>query len=225
MDIIRDLQLDSQIYTRKDSFIKNQIKLGIINAPLYATAFVIVLLINYKTDRNIFIAIFSFYFVSSWSYFTHLFAHQPIFRPLGQFHLLHHDETNHDSSVVFLIEALIDFFVFGGFLLIPIGHFVEKLIGFRIFNYYIILMWSIFYLTYHLLNYHFTKPDAHKEHHISSGISNYGPEWMDIYFDTKTEGSIFENLNSGAVNLIIATGLILWLKDTEFDLTKMQIQS
>jgi hypothetical protein len=60
METIRDLQLDNNIYSRKDSFIKNEMKLGILNAPLYATAFVIVLLINYKTDRNIFIAIFTF---------------------------------------------------------------------------------------------------------------------------------------------------------------------
>ena len=221
METIRDLQLNNNVYSRKDSFIKNEMKLGILNAPLYATAFVLVLLINYKTDRNIFIAIFTFYFVSSWSYFTHWLSHQSIMKPLGQLHLLHHETKYHDSIFVFIIEALIDFFVFGGFLLIPIGHFIEKMIGFRLFNFYIILLWSFFYLTYHLLNYHYTKPDAHKEHHISNGISNYGPEWMDIFFDTKIEGSVFENLNSGIINLIIISSMILWLKDSDYDLTKM----
>jgi hypothetical protein len=220
METIRDLHLDNDTYSRKDSFIKNEIKLGILNAPLYAAAFVIVLLINYKTDRNIFVAIFTFYFVSSWSYFTHCLAHVSFLKPLGQFHLLHHESANHDSAIVFLIEALIDFFVIGGFLLIPFGHFAEEALGFRIFNYYIILMWSLFYLTYHLLNYHFTKPDAHKEHHISGGSSNFGPEWMDIFFDTKTDGSVFEDLNSGIINLVIITGLILWAKDGDYDMTK-----
>jgi Fatty acid hydroxylase superfamily len=224
METIRDLQLDKDTYSRKDSFIKNEIKLGILNMPLYATAFVLVLLINYKTDRNIFIAIFSFYFVSSWSYFTHCLAHVSFLKPLGQFHLLHHDPANRDSSIVFLIEALIDFFVIGGFLLIPLGHFAEELLGFKMFNYYIILMWSLFYLTYHLLNYHFTKPDAHKEHHISNGSSNYGPEWMDIFFDTKTDGSLFEDLNSGIINLVIITGLILWAKDGDYDMTKWRMK-
>jgi hypothetical protein len=209
----------SQIYSRKESFITNQIKLGLINEPLYWTAAAIIFLVNYKTDRNIFIAIFTFYAVTSWSYFTHLLSHTKLFMPLGQIHLLHHDPKYNEMPAVYVTEALIDFFLFGGFILIFVGLFIENMFEFRIFNYYIILVWAIFYLTYHLFNYHITKPDAHKQHHIDNGSNNYGPEWMDIYFDTKTEGSVFENLNSGIINLIVATGIVLGLKDTKYDLT------
>lgn len=208
-----------QIYSKKDSFITNEIKLAIINEPLYWIAAAIVFFINYKTDRNIFIAIFTFYAVTSWSYFTHFLSHTKLFMPLGQVHLLHHDPKYHDSPLVYLTEALIDFFLFGGFILIFGGLLIENIIGFRVLNYYIVLMWSIFYLSYHLINYHITKPDAHKQHHIDNGVNNYGPEWMDIFFDTKTDGSTFENLNSGIINMIVATAIVLGLKDTDYDLT------
>jgi hypothetical protein len=210
-----------QIYSKNDSFIINEIKLAILNEPLLWTALVIVFIINYKTDQNIFIAIFTFYFVTSWSYFTHLLSHTKLFNAFGQFHLLHHNPEYAESSIVFLLEALIDFFTFGGFLLIFAGIFIEKIVGFRIFNYYIILLWSFFYLSYHLINYHLSKPDAHKQHHIDNGTSNFGPEWMDIIFDTKTDNSKFENLNSGIINMVIITIVILYLKDSNFDLTKM----
>jgi len=212
---------DYQIYSKNESFIVNEIKLAILNEPLLWTALIIVFIINYKTDQNIFIAIFTFYFVTSWSYFTHLLSHTKLFNSFGQFHLLHHNVEYSESWIVFLLEAMIDFFIFGGFLLIFTGIFIEKIVGFRIFNYYIILLWSLFYLSYHLINYHISKPDAHKQHHIDNGTSNFGPEWMDIIFDTKTDNSKFENLNSGIINMIIVTIIILYLKDSRFDLTKI----
>jgi len=210
-----------QIYSKSDPFIVNEIKLAILNEPLLWTALVIVFIINYKTDQNIFIAIFTFYFVTSWSYFTHLLSHTKLFNPLGKFHLLHHKQEYAESWIVFALEAVIDFFVFGGFLLIFAGIFIEKIVGFRIFNYYIILLWSLFYLSYHLINYHLSKPDAHKQHHIDNGTSNFGPEWMDIIFDTKTDNSKFENLNSGIINMIAFAFIILYFKDSRFDLTKV----
>jgi len=210
---------EPQLYSRKDPFIVNQIKLAVLNEPLYWTDFLLVFIINYKTDNNIFIALFSFYVVTSWSYFTHLLSHNKLFRPFGQFHLYHHDPNYHDSPLVFLIEGLIDFFVFGGFILIFFGKLVEAIFGFKVLNYYVILLWALFYLSYHLLNYHITKPDAHKQHHIDNGTSNFGPEWMDIFFDTKTDQSLFENLNSGIINLVILATIILAVKDTNFDLT------
>jgi len=211
----------NQLYSKDDSFIVNQIKLAKVNEPLYVAAFFLVFLINYKTDRNIFIAIFTFYAVTSWSYFSHLLSHNKYFSVLGSPHLLHHDPNYNDSAITFLIEAVIDFFVFGGFVLIFLGLLFERLFGFRVFNYYIILLWALFYLSYHLINYHVTKPDAHKQHHIDEGTSNFGPEWMDIIFDTKTDKSVFENLNSGIINLVVITAVILYLKDTSYDLTHL----
>jgi len=210
---------DSQHYSRKDSFIVNQIKLATVNEPLYLTALFLVFFINYKTERNIFISIFTFYAVTSWSYFSHLLAHNKLFSTFGKLHLLHHDPKYHDSYIVLLIEALIDFFVFGGFILIFFGAVFEKLFKFHIFNPYIILLWALFYLTYHLINYHISKPDAHKQHHIDDGVSNFGPEWMDIIFDTKTDKSVFENLNSGIFNLLVVSAVILYFKDSSYDLT------
>jgi hypothetical protein len=209
-----------QIYSKNDSFIVNEMKFAVLNEPFLWIILVILFIINYKTDQNIFIAIFTFYFVTSWSYFTHLLSHTKLFNILGQFHLLHHNPEYSQSWIVFFLEAFIDF-TFGGFLLIFPGIFVEKIFGFRIFNYYIILLWSLFYLTYHLINYHLSKPDIHKQHHIDNGTSNFGPEWMDIIFDTKTDNSKFENMNSGIINMVIITIIILYLKDSNFDLIKV----
>jgi len=208
------------IYSKKDPFIVNEIKLFLVNEPIFCIAALLVILINYKTDNNIYIAIFTFYYVTGWSYFTHLLYHQPWFSLIGQIHLFHHNPIYHDSSIVFIIEALLDFFVFGGFILIFFGIQLEKFLGFKIFNHYIILFWALFYTSYHLLNYHYIKPDAHKQHHITNGINNYGPEWFDILFHTKTDNTEFENLNSGIPNLIVIAIIILALKGTPYDLTK-----
>lgn len=212
--------LSNPVYLKKDPFIINQMKLALVNTPLYWTALILVLMINYKTDNNIYLSIFTFYFITSWSYFAHLLCHQSWFKAFGQIHLLHHDETQQHSPIAFIIESLLNFFMIGGFIVLLLSMRFEKVFGFKIFNNYIILFWALFYTSYHLINYHMIKPDAHKQHHISNGVNNYGPEWMDIIFDTKSDGSEFEDLNSGIINMSIITLVILGLKNTDYDLAK-----
>jgi hypothetical protein len=208
-------------YFKKDSFIVNQLKLSSVNEPAYLTCLLLGVLVNYKTDNNIFITWFTFVVVTCWGYFTHYLSHKKSFGIFGEMHMIHHDPDHHDTIIAIISEILIDFFMAGGFILVFFGLLFERTFGFRILNYYIILIWALYYLTYHLINYHLIKPDSHKQHHIDNGQSNYGPEWMDIAFDTKTDGSEFENWNSGAINLFIITVFVLYFKDSKYDFTHM----
>jgi len=209
------------VYSKNDSFIVNQIKLGLVNEPFYFAGLFLVCIINYKTNDNILLSCFTLLVVELWSYIIHILVHKKLFPIIDDLHILHHTPCYSDSIVVLIAEALQNFFVAGGFILIFFGKLVESYLNIRIFNYYIILAWALFYLTFHLVNYHIFLPESHKQHHIDNGQSNYGPEWLDVLFDTKTNNTVFENQNSGVVNLIFITIFILYFRGTKYDLTHL----
>ena len=98
---------------------------------------------------------------------------------------------------------------------------VEKYTGYRLVNYYIILIWAVVFTTYHLVNYHQLNDEVHKQHHIEDGQNNYGPEWFDILFHTKAEHSNIEDMNSGIINMVLVTSGVLSLKDTSYDIIQL----
>ena len=105
-----------------------------------------------------------------------------------------------------------DFLIFGGGILIPLNILVEKLAGkgARMFNYYIILYWTIIYASYHAFNWHFSdKLNPHYHHHMDMSY-NYGPDFMDILFETKMEEDIVEDMNSLVLNNFGAI-ILFWI--------------
>jgi hypothetical protein len=198
------------LYSKKKGIFKNLLEFTIINLPILIAAIITSVIIHIYAESSIVTIFLTFLFVSSWSYFSHIILHTPLFYIIGQIHSFHHNDAYADSYFFFFVELLLNFFIVGGFLFIPFMFFIENRLGFSIVDHYIILIWSLYFTSYHLINYHYYDKDIHKEHHVSNGQNNYGPEWMDILFDTKKDESPLQNFNSGIINLFIITTLVLW---------------
>ena len=205
---------DNQYYTQ-DTWIDNYTKYLYINMPIFIFSFIISIIINYCTLNNYYISAITFFIVTLWTYVIHrLFHIYP--DTFGYFHQIHHTENN--SILHFIIENIFNFVTIGGaVLLIPLLY-IKNYFNIHLLNHYVILIWSLVYISYHSLNYHiFETNNIHKEHHESLHY-NYGPEWFDIIFTTKQDESDIENMNSGIFNVIVVSTVVLLLKDTKYDI-------
>ena len=97
---------------------------------------------------------------------------------------------------------LIFFLYFSNFKLF----FIDKIYS---FNYNSIILWALFYATYHLINYEFkNEGHSHNIHHKFVNL-NYGYDFMDIIYGTKYDMNNLDNMNDGSLNLIIITLLLI----------------
>jgi hypothetical protein len=71
----------------------------------------------------------------------------------------------------------------------------------------IVLLWGVFYATFHIINYSIVKPNTHKDHHFHSD-KNYGLDIHDIIFGTKCDWTDIEDYNHYSINLILLTGAL-----------------
>lgn len=74
----------------------------------------------------------------------------------------------------------------------------------------IIILWALFYSTFHNINYNIIKPSSHRDHHINNK-TNYGIDIYDIIFGTKYDLNDLENYNHYSINIIIITGLMIFV--------------
>ena len=204
-------------YNKEDPLIISLYKIYFINFPAFWVLFTYISVIAYKTDHNYLLAIFTLFFAEFWCYITHYITHNKNFEFIGFMHLFHHDPKYADKTWVFVIELLLNFFIYGGFVLIFLGEIVKRLFSIEIFNNYVLFFWSIVYSSYHLINFHYLKSPTHKEHHLQNGQLNYGPDWMDIICGTKLHDNRFEDFNSSVLNGFIGLIIILFLKQTPYD--------
>jgi hypothetical protein len=117
-----------------------------------------------------------------------------------------------------MIDNIFNFFTIGGAILLFPLLYIKNVLNIHLLNHYVILIWSLVYTSYHSINYHiFETNNIHVEHHESLHY-NYGPEWFDIIFATKQDGSDIENMNSGIFNVIVVSMIVLLLKDTKYDI-------
>jgi len=119
-----------------------------------------------------------------------------------------HDITHHDSDINktvdnVIIEFIMNFFMQAGWFLIVM--FVIKNL-----NYYVVLLWGIFYPSFHLINYAYIRSQTHVNHHANK-MSNYGIDFWDLIFYTKYNDDYeeIENINHYSINLIILTVFIV----------------
>jgi len=159
---------------------------------------ILFLLIIYITKSNIIFCIFSLLILQTWSYFSHRWTHEGLMDPLSNLHLLHH---KNQSSL--LLEFIVNFIVYGGFIFLPINILLSYLGKIELFNNYIIIFWSILYSTYHVINYHYKDFESHKMHHVDT-TTEFGPPWMDILFETHNEKINQEKMDSSVINMSIA---------------------
>ena len=212
-----ELNNDVNEFYKEDGVFKNLYKFCIINYPYIIVQILSVVIINKYTDRNLFISFFTLFFIQFWSYISHAYAHSTYIPDFMKMHDLHHNPDISNQAYYILIEFYINIMFAGGFLLIIYSIFIQRIFGaqYKIFNYYIILLWCITYSTYHLINYHYLSIKTHENHHEYNATTNFSPDWWDIIFETKKEKDAIENTNSSIINIIFATILVLWIKSLD----------
>ena len=80
----------------------------------------------------------------------------------------------------------------------------------------VLKLWALFYATIHNINYRFTAPIEHENHHIDPQ-TNYGIDLVDIILNSKyntkhkpTQHITIEDHNHGTLNIIIITIMLIW---------------
>jgi hypothetical protein len=185
------------------------------NIPFWTIFIIALLILIQRTDKNYLSGIITIILLQVWTYFSHIIGHLDI--PGLHWHLFHHQPEKAHQPLYILIETLVNFLFSGGFLLIIGLICLKKIlnIDFKL-NYYIILFWSLIYVSYHMLNYHYIDIDTHYNHHQDPN-TNFSPDWMDILFNTKNDGECFENMNSAILNTIGSLLIVLLFRKTKYD--------
>jgi len=202
-------------YSECDGRLVNLLKFVKINVTFFVVLLTCVLIISLKTEMNVAMGIITIFLLQAWSYFSHIMGHKDIL--FINWHLLHHNPDVSKKPLYVVVEFYINFIFSGGFLLIFWILFFKQFLNVDIgVSCYIVFFWSIVYSTYHLLNYHYLDIESHHNHHKNTS-KNFAPDWMDILFLTKTNDEKIENMNSSVINMVFATCVVLFLKDTNFD--------
>lgn len=212
-------------YYKNDTIADNYIKFVKINMTLFSLLAIIIVIsifVEYLTISTLCVSVFTLISISLWSYFIHILFHK-YSSTFGIIHQNHHNNTNNATIYDKITEFILNFILFGGVIwLFPITY-IQNLTDFYLFNPYVILVWSIVYTSYHSFNYHIFKTnEIHREHHENLEC-NYGPEWFDIIFGTKCDGSDIEDMNSAIFNIIIVSIGVLCLQDTKYDILSRTI--
>ena len=120
------------------------------------------------------------------------------------FHAItHHDTTINKQTENILYEFFNNVITQGGAIIIFVK-LVNYFIDFRV-----VMLWALMYATTHNINYLFTKPSTHRDHHFHDD-TNYGIDIADILFDTKHDLDDIETHNHVSINLIIITLVIIY---------------
>jgi hypothetical protein len=76
---------------------------------------------------------------------------------------------------------------------------------FKLFSYLdlrIVMIWGLFYATFHIINYSYVKPKSHIDHHFHE-YTNYGIDIYDIIFGSKYDWENTENYNHFSINITL----------------------
>ena len=223
-EILNIKEKEGDIIYEKEKGVKYNIWQHIkLNSPWYFTLIVCVLIIDYYTVKNKLFSINSMILIQMWGYFTHWISHNRYFDYITgmDWHDIHHGPNSKQFHNV-LIEIYVDIVSSGGIGIMVTIMLLCKLFGesLMILNYYIIVLWSFIYTSGHLINIHYLKFYTHKNHHKFNGLTNLGPDWLDILLETKPSDDIIENENSFIINAIIGTIIIVWSVNTKYDIVK-----
>ncbi len=140
------------------------------------------------------------------SYFLHLFSHYNIsfINFLSLTHTKYHHSENKNKYIDLISEFIVNFFIYGSvFLYFVIVYFfpTQDIINFRV-----LLMYSLFYTSIHILDYTLGESDIHRMHHLevekNNKVCNLGPDFIDKIFATNCNNK-YENTNKYSINLII----------------------
>lgn len=193
-----------------------------INYKFYIILFICLFTISSIKNKNFYITLFSFIFITFVGYLVHIFSHIIDFKKLLniehnfiqnkyfkcvynkfvkliEFHSVdHHNSKNNKTTLSIIKEASNNLF-FQGVGLYIIAVLIKKM------DISVFLIWAVLYTTIHLINYNLVPCKEHINHHKNPD-TNYGIEIYDILFDTKNKNDVsVENYNHYSINLIIIT--------------------
>ena len=116
---------------------------------------------------------------------------------------IHHDTTINKQPHNIVYEFINNFIVQG---VLPYLLFEF----FKLLDSRVCFLWGFFYASVHNINYFYTKPKTHTQHHIDCH-KNYGIDIFDIIFGSKYDTNEIENMNHMGINLIICAFIIVYL--------------
>ena len=216
------LTSNEYIYIKSDGVLSNLLKFIKLN---YLTLIFLILnlyIISRFTDKNLFKVMITMIFAVNWTYWSHKYCHYSQADPISKLHMIHHTPLLRHNISSDVIESLINLFIIGGIILIPINIFIKKITNIKLLNNSILIFWAIVYTTYHLFNFHFLPNISHQSHHKTDtnlenkqdaiNATNYGPEYLDILNNTKPDGQPIQNISTSVINMILATSIIYKLK-------------
>jgi hypothetical protein len=149
------------------------------------------------------------------------------------FHSITHHNTEINRTPNNVIVEVVQNFLTQGALLVLFNNYLSPTFSFSrpnssLFkiklNNNILLLWALFYATVHNINYRFTHPIEHENHHLDPQ-TNYGIDIVDIILNSKyntkhknnnnkkdkhTSNITIEDHNHAAINIIIITIMLSW---------------
>ncbi len=155
-------------------------------------------------------ALFTLAFCTLFSYLSHRVSHLYFPFNFKYFHQLHHNEKHNKKVWAEIIEWLVNIIQIGGLILIPINYFIEKYFKIQFLSNYLIIYYTLVYTSTHMINYHIMSIDTHIKHHLNTK-TNFGPDYVDILFGTKYNGSTFEEMNETIINSLYSGIIVLFL--------------
>lgn len=138
---------------------------------------------------------FTLLFATLVTWFCHyILHHHNKYNPIAKIHAITHHSPFADTFLGKFIEyTIIEFFFFGGGILLALTLWIKYKYGIYILDPYILLYWSIAVPLVHELHYHQLQvTDYHKRHH-EHPEAHYSPEFWDVIMDTRAENVPMEN--------------------------------
>ena len=183
-------------------FKKNYIYIKYYFLYIY-TIFIFSLLIS----NDIITIINTLIFINLWSYLIHMFSHINMYKikfkyftfgSLYNMHNLFHHNSKNNRKFKYLVLEFFSNFWNTSFIYY---YLIHRLLNIDFpFNITICILYGTLYTTYHLINQNILKIESHILHH-SNYNNNFGPDFIDVIFNTKI-GKL-ENMNSGIFNIIL----------------------
>lgn len=200
-----------------------------VNKIFYIAVLISVFILykNQKGSTSFIITLYTLCYVAFLGYISHIISHSISFTELLNRYIIF-TEDNFFNKLMVKITSFLDFhrnihhdttinkqpnnvvyefinnFVVQGVLPYLLFEF------FKLLDVRVCFLWGFFYASVHNINYFYTKPKTHMQHHIDDH-KNYGIDIFDIIFGTKYDTNEIENMNHMGLNLIICALIIVFL--------------
>ena len=147
----------------------------------------IAVFISFFTGKHYINSIITLYISTFVTWSGHYLMHNyNTYNPIAWLHkLTHHSPFSETFWGKFIEYVFIEFFFFGGGILLLLDIYLYSKYKVFILNPYIILCWTIAVPYIHEVHYHLLNASSfHRQHHLDTAY-NYSPDFWDIVLNTK----------------------------------------